>query len=211
MLDHVPAGNARPRGQFRIEHYISSRNCYSCICRRQQGGRRAIYFIIRVSSLLLFDLALPKSTSQSKSLHPTLLSCWRFTDHSTNSLGFAFGPLLWAPISEIWGRRWSMLPAMFCLGLFSLGTATSKNAASIFITRFFGGIFGSAPVSNVSAALGDIWMAQARGIAVTFYAVAVVGGPTLGPVIGSVLVANPQLGWRWTEYVEAVWTFTILG
>lgn len=96
-------------------------------------------------------------------------------------LGFAFGPLLWAPVSEVWGRKWSMEPAMFCLGLFSIGTATSTNAASIFITRFFGGVFGSAPVSNVSAALGDIWAPKARGTAVTFYAVAVVGGPTLGP------------------------------
>ena len=96
-------------------------------------------------------------------------------------LGFAFGPLLWAPVSEVWGRKWSMEPAVFCLGLFSIGTATSTNAASILITRFFGGVFGSAPVSNVSAALGDIWAPKARGTAVTFYAVAVVGGPTLGP------------------------------
>lgn len=96
-------------------------------------------------------------------------------------LGFAFGPLLWAPVSEVWGRKWSMEPAIFCLGLFSIGTATSTSAASIFITRFFGGVFGSAPVSNVSAALGDIWAPKARGTAVTFYAVAVVGGPTLGP------------------------------
>ncbi len=96
-------------------------------------------------------------------------------------LGFAFGPLLWAPVSEVWGRKWSMEPAIFCLGLFSIGTATSTNAASILITRFFGGVFGSAPVSNVSAALGDMWAPKARGTAVTFYAVAVVGGPTLGP------------------------------
>lgn len=96
-------------------------------------------------------------------------------------LGFAFGPLLWALISEVWGRKWSIEPAMFCLGLFSIGTATSTGAASILITRFFGGVFGSAPVSNVAAALGDIWEPRARGIAVTFYALAVVGGPTLGP------------------------------
>ena len=100
-------------------------------------------------------------------------------------LGFAFGPLLWAPVSETWGRKPSMVPATFCLGLFSIGTATSTSAASIFITRFFGGVFGSAPVSNVSAALGDIWAPKARGMAVTFYAVAVVGGPTLGPGIQS--------------------------
>lgn len=102
------------------------------------------------------------------------------TDIATNSLGFAFGPLCWAPVSELWGRRWSILPAMFCLGLFSIGTATGKNAQTIFITRFFGGVFGSAPVSNVAAALGDIWHPKARGTAVTFYAIAVVGGPTIG-------------------------------
>jgi MFS family permease len=64
-----------------------------------------------------------------------------------------------------------MLPAMVALGLFSIGTAVAKNPQTIFITRFFAGIFGSAPVSNVSAALGDIWHPKARGIAVTFYAV----------------------------------------
>jgi MFS family permease len=64
-----------------------------------------------------------------------------------------------------------MLPAMVALGLFSIATAVGKNAQTIFITRFFAGIFGSAPVSNVSAALGDIWDPKARGIAVTFYAV----------------------------------------
>jgi MFS family permease len=73
-----------------------------------------------------------------------------------------------------------MLPAMFVLGIFSIATAVSKNAQSVFITRFFSGVFGSAPVANVSAALGDIWSPKARGTAVVFYAVAVVGGPTLG-------------------------------
>jgi MFS family permease len=120
-------------------------------------------------------------------------------DISLYILGFIFGPCVWAPVSEIWGRKWSMLPAMVGLGIFSIGTAVSTNATSIFVTRFFGGFFGSAPVSNVSAALGDIWRPKARGTAVTFYAVAVVGGPTLGPVIGSALTASKGLGWRWTE------------
>ncbi|KAI4122397.1 MAG: hypothetical protein LQ338_005844 [Usnochroma carphineum] len=123
-------------------------------------------------------------------------------------LGFAFGPLLWAPISEVWGRRWSLLPPMFCLGVFSIGTATSKTPAAVFITRFLGGVFGSAPVSNVAAALGDIWAPKTRGTAVTFYAVCVTGGPTLGPVIGSSLTVS-YLGWRWTEYIEAIWVFSI--
>lgn len=73
-----------------------------------------------------------------------------------------------------------MVPPMIGLALFSIGTATSNNAPSILVTRFLGGVFGSAPVANVSAALGDLWAPEARGTAVTAYAVAVVGGPTLG-------------------------------
>lgn len=92
-----------------------------------------------------------------------------------------------------------MLPAMLGLALFSIGCAVGQNAATIFICRFFSGVFGSSPVANVSAALGDIWMPKQRGVAVTFYAVAVVGGPTLGPTIGAALVVNKHLGWRWTE------------
>lgn len=84
-------------------------------------------------------------------------------------LGFAFGPCAFGPISEVWGRRWSLLPAMFCLGCFSIGTATSQTAAAVFVTRFFAGLFGSAPVSNVSAAIGDIYDPYARGVAGTFY------------------------------------------
>lgn len=29
----------------------------------------------------------------------------------------------------------------------------------------------------------------------------------IGPVIGSALTVSPHLGWRWTEYIEAIWTF----
>jgi len=132
----------------------------------------------------------------------------RLRADNLSSLGFALGPLCWAPVSEIWGRRWGILPAMFFLGVSSIGTATSKNAASIFITRFLGGVFGSAPVSNVSAALADIWPPEARGSAVILYSIAVTGGPTLGPIIGAALLVNPSLGWRWTEYIEAIWAFT---
>ena len=125
-------------------------------------------------------------------------------------IGFACGPVIWAPVSELFGRRVSLLPATFCLAIFSIGTAVSKNAASIFITRFLGGFFGSAAVSNVAAALGDIWSPRVRGTAVALYAVTVVGGPTVGPTIGAALTVNKHMGWRWTEYIQAIWTFVIV-
>lgn len=122
-------------------------------------------------------------------------------------LGFALGPSCWAPVSEVYGRKISILPPVFILALFSIGTARSQNIASVLITRFLGGVFGSAPISNVSAALGDMYAPSQRGIAVTFYAVCVCGGPTLGPIIGAALTVT--LGWRWTEYIEAIWVFFV--
>jgi MFS family permease len=115
------------------------------------------------------------------------------------------------------------LPAVFCQGLFSIGTATSRNATSAFVTRFLVGFFGSAPISNVAAALGDIWSREERGvavsvydiavslydIAVSLYDIAVNGGPPLGPIIGAAIVMNPHLDWRWTEYIQAIWVFVV--
>lgn len=116
--------------------------------------------------------------------------------HVRRQTGYAFGPSIWAPISEVYGRRWSMLPAVLLLVCFSLATAFSQSPAALFITRFFGGVFGSAPISNVSAALGDIYVPRTRGVASAFYAIAVMGGPTLAPVIGAALTVHPSLGWR---------------
>ena len=42
----------------------------------------------------------------------------------------------------------------------------------------------------------------------TFYAIAVVGGPTIGPIIGSSLTVN--VGFRWPSYILAIWVFTIV-
>jgi MFS family permease len=111
-------------------------------------------------------------------------------------LGYAFGPMLWAPISEVYGRKISMIPAIFVLGLFSIGTAVSNNAASVFITRFLGGLFGSAAISNVSAAIGDFYPPKTRGIPMALMAVCVVGGPCLAPLAGAAITINPHLGWR---------------
>ncbi|ERS96712.1 bicyclomycin resistance protein [Sporothrix schenckii 1099-18] len=119
-------------------------------------------------------------------------------------LGFALGPLVWAPVSEAYGRRWSMLPAVLVLGVFSVGSASARTAAALLATRFLGGLFASAPISNVSAALGDIYAPTTRGVAMAFYSVCVVGGPCVAPVVGASIAYNERLGWRWVLYVEAL-------
>lgn len=89
-----------------------------------------------------------------------------------------------------------MLPPFMVMGCFTIGTAFSRNAASILLTRFVGGIFASAPISNVPAALGDMWSPEVRGIAMAFVSICISGGPTLGPIIGAAVVIRPGMDWR---------------
>lgn len=124
-------------------------------------------------------------------------------------VGFGLGPLIWAPLSEVYGRKAAVLTPYFLACVFSFATATSKDIQTVIITRFFAGFFGSAPITNTGGVLGDIWSPTQRGTAIVWYAFAVVGGPTLGPVVGGAVVQS-YLRWRWTEYLTGIIQITIL-
>ena len=62
--------------------------------------------------------------------------------------GFGIGPMLWAPLSEVYGRKIAVLLPYFVAAIFAFGTATAKDIQTVLITRFFAGFFGSAPVTN---------------------------------------------------------------
>lgn len=125
-------------------------------------------------------------------------------------LGFGLGPLLWAPLSEVYGRKVAVLTPYFVAACFSFGTATAKDIQTVMITRFFAGFFGSAPVTNTGGVLGDLYTPGQRGIAMAGYALAVVGGPVVGPIVGSAVVVQPFLRWRWTEYLTGILMLFIL-
>jgi len=118
--------------------------------------------------------------------------------------GFGIGPLLWAPLSEVYGRRLAVLCPMFVAICFSFGSATAKDFQTLMLTRFFGAFFASAPVTNTGGVLGDLYDPSWRGIAMAGYAMAVVGGPVLGPIVSAAVVVQPSLGWRWTEYLTGI-------
>lgn len=123
--------------------------------------------------------------------------------------GVGLGPLFWGPLSELFGRKASVLTPYFVAAVFLIGTATAKDIQTVLITRFFAGFFCSAPITNTGGVMSDLWNASSRGTAIVCYAIAVVGGPTLGPIIGGAIVQS-YLGWRWTEYLTAIYMFFVL-
>ncbi len=95
-------------------------------------------------------------------------------------VGFGVGPLLWAPLSEVYGRRIAVFAPMFVAICFSFGSATAKDFQTLMLTRFWGAFFASAPVTNTGGVLGDLFGPAERGVAMAGYAMAVVGGPVIG-------------------------------
>jgi DHA1 family multidrug resistance protein-like MFS transporter len=93
-------------------------------------------------------------------------------------LGFASGPSLWAPLSELQGRRLPLVLSMLGFSIFSIGCATGKDIQTILISRFFSGFFGACPVTVVAAVFSDMFNNTWRGIAVTLFATASSPHPT---------------------------------
>ncbi|PNS19820.1 hypothetical protein CAC42_7787 [Sphaceloma murrayae] len=125
-------------------------------------------------------------------------------------LGFATGPIIWAPFSELYGRKTPLLISSFGFSIFNLAVAVAKDAQTVMICRFFSGFMGAAPLTCVGAVFADMYNNKERGIAITVFSVCVFSGPLLAPFIGG-FINMSYLGWRWTEYITAIMGFVGLG
>ncbi|EPE29515.1 MFS general substrate transporter [Glarea lozoyensis ATCC 20868] len=121
-------------------------------------------------------------------------------------LGFALGPVFWAPLSELKGRRLPLVISMFGFSIFQIGVAAGKDLQTILLCRFWGGIFGAAPLAVVAAVFSDMFDNKTRGLAITVFSMTVFTGPLLAPFIGGFIV-NSYLGWRWTEWLVSIMGF----
>ncbi|CAM1511812.1 Fc.00g093250.m01.CDS01 [Cosmosporella sp. VM-42] len=114
-------------------------------------------------------------------------------------LGYVAGPLIFAPLSEFYGRR-SIFYFTFLLYLaFNFLCAFAPNFGSLLVGRFLTGTFVSAPLSNAPGVLADLWDPLERGNAMAGFAAMVWIGPALGPVISGFLELKKD--WRWSFYV----------
>lgn len=119
-------------------------------------------------------------------------------------LGFAVGPLLWAPLSELFGRQVLFVTTYACLTAFNAGCAGANNIWTLLILRFFAGAFGSSPLTNAGGTIADMFEADQRGLATAIFAAAPFLGPVLGPVAGGFL--GTAAGWRWVMGLLAIFS-----
>lgn len=125
-------------------------------------------------------------------------------------LGFATGPLFWAPLCELKGRRWPLVIGLFGFAVFNLGVASGKDLQTVLLCRFWGGIFGGSPMAIVGAIFADMYNDQTRGLALTIFSMNVLIAPLLAPFVGGFITAS-HLGWRWTGWLAAILGFVAFG
>ncbi|KAL4765790.1 putative MFS transporter [Aspergillus foveolatus] len=120
--------------------------------------------------------------------------------------GYIVGFLTFGPLSERFGRKWPMLLGIVISSLFDIMPAAGKNVATVLIGRFFGGLFGVAPVAIFGGIVSDCWPVSQRGNAMALAVSLVFSGPTFGPVFGGLIMGSgsPVLNWRWTMWVVVI-------
>ena len=86
-------------------------------------------------------------------------------------LGFAMGPLILAPLSEMYGR---VMIYNFCnVGFvcFTVACALATDMNMLVGFRFMAGCFGIAPITNGGGTIADIMPAEKRGSAMSIWAI----------------------------------------
>ena len=130
-------------------------------------------------------------------------------------LGFIVGPLIFGPLSQLYGRMIIYRTTVVVYLCMSVGCALSTSIAMLTAFRFFGGCFGAAPIVVGGAAVADMYPAERRGRPLAIYSVGPFLGLTTGPIFGGLI--DYYSSWRWIFWslsiaagVLAACTFAIL-
>lgn len=93
-------------------------------------------------------------------------------------LGFAVGPLVISPMSEIFGRWPVYVVCNVMFFIFTIACAVANSMAQLIVFRFFAGCFGVSPVTLGGASISDLIAQERRGVAMSLFGM----GPLLGYV-----------------------------
>ncbi|UNI24815.1 hypothetical protein JDV02_010535 [Purpureocillium takamizusanense] len=117
-------------------------------------------------------------------------------------LGYATGPMLFAPLSELYGRVIVYHGCNVGFVAFLIACAKAPSLSALIAFRFLSGVFGSAPITNGGGTIADMIVQEKRGAAMASFAIGPLLGPIIGPVVGGVVA--DALGWRWVFWIIAI-------
>ncbi|RWA14779.1 hypothetical protein EKO27_g355 [Xylaria grammica] len=124
-------------------------------------------------------------------------------------LAYAIGPLVWGPLSELYGRVLVLQLVNLIYLFFNLGCGLARTKSQLIAFRFLAGLGGSAPLAIGGGVLSDLFVAEDRGKALSIYSLAPLVGPAIGPIAGAFIAQNTT--WRWAFYATTIADAVIQG
>ncbi|KAI9695316.1 MAG: hypothetical protein M1820_008723 [Bogoriella megaspora] len=171
-----------------------------------------IVSLITMLSPLASTIISPATADVMATFHSTNETLGAFVT-SVYLLGYSFGPLVIAPLSEIYGRAivYNVCNTIFII--FSIACAVANNLAALIVFRLLVGIGASCPITLGAGTIADMVPYEKRGLAMASWIMGPLIGPACGPLIGSYLAEAK--GWRWIFWLisiiaGAVWIAAIL-
>lgn len=118
--------------------------------------------------------------------------------------GYAIGPMLWAPMSEIpqFGRNPVYILTLAAFVALQVPTAKASSFGMLLAFRFLTGFVGSPSLATGGASISDMYSAKTRTYGIAVWGVGAVCGPTLGPLVAGFAVEKK--GWTWSIW-ELMW------
>lgn len=114
-------------------------------------------------------------------------------------IGFCAGPLLVAPLSELYGRLYISHVSNVLFLIFAVACALSTDLNMLIVFRLFLGLSGCTPLTVGGGTIADTIPQDKRGMALSIWALGPLMGPALGPIIGGFL--SQAMGWRWVFWL----------
>jgi MFS family permease len=145
--------------------------------------------VVPVADQIVLDL----EGKERKSASVLLVTVWE--------LGEAAGPLLIAPLSEIYGRYIIFNVANIVFILATILSALSQTSNMFIFTRFLTGFAVASNVLN-PAIIGDIFKSEERASGMSLIMLAPLLGGAIGPAISGAIAET--LGWRNILYMAAI-------
>ncbi|KAJ0305231.1 uncharacterized protein N0V96_006957 [Colletotrichum fioriniae] len=117
-------------------------------------------------------------------------------------LGYAVGPLILAPLSEMYGRRPVLTAANFFFCAWLIGCALAPTLNSLIVFRFLTGMGGSGCLAIGGGVIADMIPIAERGTAISIWMVGPLIGPTIAPIVGAFVAQD--VGWRWCSWIAFI-------
>ncbi|KAF2230587.1 MFS general substrate transporter [Viridothelium virens] len=165
--------------------------------------------VTAIGNVSLITLLSPLASTMISPATADIMATFHSTDETLGAfvtsvylLGYAFGPLVIAPLSEIFGRAILYNVCNFIFLIFSIACALSNNLSALIVFRLLAGIGASCPMTLGAGTIADMIPLEKRGLAMAGYIMGPLVGPTIGPLAGGYLAQAK--GWRWIFWLLSI-------